>query len=304
MAKLDKNSKSVTASKPVTAPTPEPHPEEVVIPMRVSVIVITRNQLPGLRRTLASIEKSVPREMLEILVVDAGSEDGTRDIESEFAAIKLLRTPKNFGWTKSANIGTRTAKGEYLFFLHPGVEIAPNSVMELAGRLDAEADVTVVCPLERNALGETVGRSFALPTPDELSTRVSTGEWPMANGPDFPAGAPFMIRRQAIVQINYLDEKRYGQFGADLDLFYQLKRGGRRVVLATDVPVLVSTRPTELAAGSDPVDIAHGAATYAGKWHGFGAGLGMRLKFALSRLGSLDFGGFLGVLTGSKTDGQ
>ena len=131
MAKPDKN------PKPVTPPVPEPPPEPVVIPLRVSVIVITRNQLEGLRRTLASIERSAPREMLEILVVDAGSEDGTRDIESEFAAIKLLRTPKNFGWTKSANIGTRTAKGEYLFFLHAGVELEPDTVVRLAERLDS-----------------------------------------------------------------------------------------------------------------------------------------------------------------------
>lgn len=295
-------------AKPDKYPKPElipaPIPEPVIIPMRVSVIVITRNQLEPLRQTLTSVERSLPREMLEILIVDAGSDDGTRDIEADFPAIKLLRTPKNFGWTKSANIATRTAKGEFLFFLPPGVEIEADTIAALMARLDQATEVTVVCPQERNSAGEVVGRCYSLPTPAELSTRVSTGHWPMAAGQDFPAGAPFMIRRQAIVQINYLDEKRYGQFGGDLDLFYQVKRGGRRVLLADDVAVKVSSRPTELGLGSDPVDMAHGAATYTGKWYGFGAGLGMRLQFALARLGSLDFGGFLGVLSGAKTDGK
>ena len=296
MAKPDKN--------PQPVPTPEPIPEPVVIPMRVSVVIITRNQVDALRRTLASVERSVPREMLEILVVDPGSEDSTRDIEGEYPAIKLLRTPKNFGWTKSANIGTRTAKGEFLFFVPPGAELEPDTIARLIARLDAESDATVVCPAERNSAGESVGRCYALPTPDDLSARVTSGQWPMAAGKDFPAGAPIMIRRQAIVQINYLDEKRYGQFGADLDLFYQVKRGGRRVVLADDIAVRATSRPTELALGTDRVDMAHGAATYTGKWFGFGAGLGMRLKLALGRLTSLDFGGFAGVLMGSKTDGQ
>jgi glycosyltransferase involved in cell wall biosynthesis len=299
MAKLDKSTKTIPATKPEVIAE-----EPVTIPLRVSVIVITLNQVDALRRTLASLERSVPREMLEILVVDPGSSDATRDIEASYPAIKLLRTPRNFGWTKSANIGTRTAKGDFLFFLPPGVEVQPDTVARLAAVLDAESDVTVVCPLERNAAGETIGRSFALPSPAELSTRVSSGQWPMASGNDFPAGAPIMIRRQAIVQINYLDEKRYGQFGADLDLFYQIKRGGRRVALAADAPVVVASRPTELATGSDPVDMAHGAATYAGKWFGFGAGLGMRIKFALGRLGSFDLPGFVGVLSGSKTDGK
>ncbi len=293
-------------AKPDLHPKPEsvPLPETVPVPLRVSVIVIAHNQVGALRQSLAALERSTPREMLEVLVVDAGSDDSTRDIETDFPAIKLLRTPKNFGWTKSANIGTRTAKGEFLFFLPPGVEVQTDTVERLTARLDAESDVTVVCPVERNSSGETVGRSFQLPSPAELSARVSGGQWPMASGLEFPAGAPIMIRRQAIVQINYLDEKRYGQFGADLDLFYQVKRGGRRVALADDVPVLVRERPTELALGTDPVDMAHGAATYTGKWFGFGAGLGMRVKLALSRLGSLDLGGFVGVLSGSKTDGQ
>lgn len=272
--------------------------------MRVSVVIITRNQVDALRRTLATVERSVPREMLEILVVDPGSDDATRDIEGEYPGIKLLRTPKNFGWTKSANIGTRTAKGEFLFFLPPGAEIEPDTIARLVARLDEASDATVVCPAERNSAGENVGRCFTLPTPDQLTARVKTGQWPMASGPDFPAGAPILIRRQAIVQINYLDEKRYGQFGADLDLFYQVKRGGRRVILAEEIPVRVTSRPTELALGSDPVDMAHGAATYTGKWFGFGAGLGMRIKLALGRLAGLDFGGFAGVLMGSKTDGQ
>lgn len=309
MAKLDKNTKREIAPKTELTLQPEPAEAPALIPMRVSVIVIARNQVEALRRTLHSVERSVPREMLEILVVDAGSDDATRDIETDYPAVRLLRTPKNFGWTKSANIGTRTAKGELLFFLPPGVEVEPNTIERLAARFnddrpDTESDVAVVRPLERNAAGETVGRSFALPTPSEVSSRVRHNRWPMAAGPEFPAGAPIMIRRQSIVQINYLDEKRYGQFGGDLDLFHQVKRGGKRVALAEDVPVMVANRPTELSNGTDPVDMAHGAATYAGKWFGFGTGLGMRIQFALARLGSLDFGGFLGVLSGSKTDGQ
>lgn len=309
MPKLDKNTKREIAPKTELTVQPEPAAEPALIPLRVSVIVISRNQVEALRRTLQSIERSVPREMLEILVVDAGSDDATRDIETDFPAVRLLRTPKNFGWTKSANIGTRTAKGDLLFFVPPGVVVEPDTIEKLAARFgddrpDSESDVAVVRPLERNAAGETVGRSFALPTTSEVSARVSTGQWPMAPGSEFPAGAPIMIRRSSIVQINYLDEKRYGQFGGDLDLFHQVKRGGKRVALVEEAPVLVESRPTELSHGTDPVDLANGAATYAGKWFGFGSGLGLRIQFALARLGSLDFGGFVGVLSGSKTDGQ
>lgn len=286
-----------------TVPPPEP------IPLKVSALVVTRNQAEAARRTVAALEKSTPRGMLEIIVADCGSQDGTQRLDEEFPAIKLLRNARNFGWTKIANIGTRTARGEYLFLLYPGAEVEPGTIAKLAAHLEADAAAAAVVPLERDASGATVSTFFALPGPDQLSQRRAAGHWGPAQtlpatgaAVEFPAGAPVMIRRQAIVQINYFDDK-YGQFGADLDLFFQVKRGGRKVVFLPEAVVLSSQRPPELAHGYQPADLAHGIARYLGKWHGFGTGLSTRIGGAFSRLSSADLGGFLGVLTGSKVDG-
>lgn len=289
------------AENPVT-----PQPE----PLKVSALVIARKAYEAARRTVAALEQSTPREILEIVVADCGSQDGTATLDVDFPSVSMLRMPKNFGWTKAANIGTRTAKGEYLFLVPPGVEVAPGTVGKLAAYLDADTNAAAAVPLERSPDGAVVSTLYALPDADALGRRRSTGNWgPTAaipsdiTGVEFPAGAPVMVRRQAIVQINYFDEKRFGQFGADLDLFFQMKRSNRRVAFLPGVEVVTHQRVPELAHGYEGADLAHGAASYLGKWFGVGSGLGARIGGAFGRLGSGDLGGFARVLSGSKVDG-
>jgi len=289
-------------------PTPTPPPEP--IPLKVSALIVTRNQVDLTRATVSALETTAPREMLEIIVADCGSRDGTERLDEEFPQVSIMRNARNFGWTKIANIGTRTAKGDYLFLLYPGAEVDPSTVAKLAAHLEADPAAAAVVPLERNAGGEAVSTLYPLPDAVALATRRASGGWgpapalPAAGAAiEFPAGAPVMIRRQAIVQINFFDN-RFGQFGADLDLFFQIKRGGRKIVYLPTAEVRSSGRPPELAHGFDPADVAHGIASYTGKWHGFGSGLGARAGGAFSRLSAGDLGGFLGVLTGSKVDGS
>lgn len=247
--------------------------------------------------------------MLEIIVADCGSRDGTQQLDEEFPEIIMMRNARNFGWTKIANIGTRTAKGEYLLLLYPGAEVEPGTVAKLAGYLEADPSAAAVVPLERDESGTVVSTFYALPSASELGQRGKQGHWgpgqalpASGQSVEFPAGAPIMVRRQAIVQINYLDS-RYGQFGADLDLFFQIKKGGRKIVYLPEAVVKSSERKPELAHGYDASDLAHGTASYLGKWQGTGAGLSARIGGAFSRLSGADLGGFLGVLTGSKVDG-
>jgi GT2 family glycosyltransferase len=289
-------------------PAPVPPPAEP-IPLKVSALIVTRNQAEAARRTVAALERSAPREMLEIIVADCGSTDGTARLDEEFPNIIVLRNARNFGWTKIANIGTRTARGEYLLLLYPGAEVEPGTVAKLAGVLEADPNAAGVVPLEQDASGAAVSTFFALPDAAGLARRRAEGKWgtplplPAAGANiEFPAGAPVLLRRQAIVQINYFDDK-YGQFGADLDVFHQVKRGGRKLGFVPDAVVRSNGRPPELAHGYQPADLAHGIARYLGKWQGFGTGLSTRIGGAFSRLSAADLGGFVGVLTGSKVDG-
>ena len=274
-------------------------PIEVPLGPRTSVLVVTRDCADALRRCLAALEASVPREAIEITVVDNGSRDGSAQLDGEFPGANFLRLPKNFGYTKAANIGIRGAKGEYVFLLPPTIEVAPDTVAKLTARMDAEAELGAVCPAPASA--------YPLPSPEQLYA-----EWKGRTGlQEVPAGAAavyvrdsaILVRRTFLAGMRNFDP-RYGDFGAQLDLCRQLRNAGKKLAVLPEVRV---QRNPALAGEGGTVDTAdrlNGIAAYAGKYHGFGSAFKIRLGAALSSLFGFRFGVLSGILGGQKIDGD
>lgn len=285
--------------------------EEVSTPLRVSVLIVCRNRHAALRRTLKSLEASASAAETEVLVADNASTDGSATLDTEFPGAKFLRMPRDFGWTKALNIATRTAKGEYAFLLPPGAEIQPDTVGRLVARLDADAadvegSLVAVCPLIESA------RFFPLPdagrvkafcrtgTPgDPLDVDLSQPEVAV----EYPAGSPMMIRRRAIVTINYFD-RRFGQYWSDADLCAQIRRAGKRIKLLPGVRV--AGEPGHPFGETDnpayAADAIAGGAAYLAKYHGVGVAFAFRLAAALASMTRPRV--LLGVVTGQKVDGS
>ncbi len=81
----------------------------------------------------------------EIIVVDDGSKDGTRDIcdiyQKKFDKIKVIRQ-QNAGLSAARNSGIKKAKGEYLAFVDGDDLVAPNFLVRLWSIIElADADI-------------------------------------------------------------------------------------------------------------------------------------------------------------------
>ena len=150
---------------PVIAAEPEPRPEEIDLPpaIRVTALIFSYDSAPALRRCLSALEGSNDRASIEILVVDCGSHDESAQLDSEFSGITMLRLPRYFGRTKALNIGTRSAAGEYLFFMTPEVEVLPTTIPSLVAQLEASPETVAVCPL---LLDTEIQRALQQPTSD------------------------------------------------------------------------------------------------------------------------------------------
>lgn len=81
-------------------------------PGQISVIIPALNEAGHLRTTLLSLQTDPGPE---IIVVDGGSRDATRDIALA-AGVTVLRAPR--GRARQQNLGAAAASGEILFFLH------------------------------------------------------------------------------------------------------------------------------------------------------------------------------------------
>lgn len=310
--------------------------EEVGTGIVVSAIVVSYNSKPALIRSVESLKASGIGEGMEILVVDCGSRDSSAQIDHEISSITVLRLPRHFGLTKARNIGARTARGRYLLFLDPGVEVRPETVELLAAKLDADPSVVIACPLIVDRAGRPVSHVGDLPALERLYQAWRRGDcW----SPTLPGTAPvqpealnaaevvtgaadpraMLVRAQFLRGMNYFDEK-YGQFGSNLQLFAQISTAAKRIVILTAAKAVSGEgedvwKPSDTAARADLcADYAAGLIRYARYW-GLGPSLGMRLKVlagallgtvaALVTLGDLGFrmAVLTRVLSGAKIDG-
>lgn len=276
----------------------------------ITALVLTRNQGDRLRACLEALDRSVPRETLEILVVDNGSSDETPAIMADFPLANTLRLPKDFGSTRALNIGIRTAKGELVFLLTPGVEVQPDTLSQLAARLLSSPDIGAVCPY--------VSAWYRLPTAADLKLALTNGDLPDAQdvpesadaiAVDYPRGAPLMIRRAFLVGMNYFDEL-FGEFWWDLELCWQIRNAGKRILILPWLRI----GSNERVPASGPVasaDLAIGASRFIGKHQGTGTGARLRSAAVLYSLGrfltfrqsGFHFKRMSALLTGQKIDG-
>ncbi|MFN9297798.1 MAG: glycosyltransferase [Acidobacteriota bacterium] len=258
-------------------------------PIRVSVVVVSQQQVELLRATLTALARREKPEESEIIVVDCGSQDGSARLDDEFESITLLRLQRNFGWTKAVNIATRTSKGEYLLLLPNGVEVAPDTIGRLLAGIESDPEVGAVCP---------AGDCYALPQAGERELRaVGAAE------AEYPFDQPVLLPRIAIVSMNYLPDA-YGQFYGDLDLFYKMRGAGKRILVLADLVLSRSRAPqTLIDEEMAEADQISGLASFYSKNYGFGAWLRFLLGQSLRALFGFRLGLMGKLLSGAKVDG-
>lgn len=274
----------------------------------MSIVIVAHNCEAALRRSIAALEASAGREQFEILTVDAGSTDGCPRIDAGFPAVTVLRLPRNFGKTRARNIGMRTAQADLILFLDPGVEVRPGAVQALASTLESREDLTAAGLALEDPSGAPIQTAFNLPTPSELAeASLRSVHLPRASAADGTAEAidetAFMVRRNFVAGMNYLDEKRFSEHWSLLEVCWQIRNAGKKILV---VPAAKAVFHPDAPAPSDEnlyaADRVSGAAAYISKHLGFGSGISFRIKCLLSALGSLRLRLALSILTGNRLD--
>ncbi len=297
--------------------------EEPAPTLKTSVLIVSYNCEPALRRCLEALEATQPREIFEILVVDKGSRDGSPLVDVDYPNVTVLRLPRNFGRTKARNIGARTAKGDYLLLLEPEIEVLPDTVATLTERLEAEPEAVAVCPLIVDSAGEPVSKIGPLPAPNDLYRAWAAGKsWEKMGcrcvPPDllrsecapveYPDSRAVLVRSQFVRGMNYFDE-RYGEFGSDLELFRRVRGASRHILLLPSVKVITHGdeglwSPDSAARTALVADYGIGIIGYSDKHFGWGAGLKVRLRMWFRALATLQLGLLTQLLGGQKIDGS
>ena len=96
-------------------------------PGLVSVLILNWNGAQFLSRCLASVRAQTYR-LLEIVVIDNGSIDGSADQMAGQADVRLIRNGRNLGFAMAYDQAIPSAAGEFILLLNMDALLAPDYV--------------------------------------------------------------------------------------------------------------------------------------------------------------------------------
>jgi succinoglycan biosynthesis protein ExoA len=152
---------------------------------RISVVLPCLDEEPFVRGAIDSLRHGTyDAAPIEILVVDGGSSDRTREIVAEIAAgdarVRLLENPRRTT-PIALNIGIRAARGEIIVRADAHTQYPPNYIEVLVRALEESGADLVGCGEE------------AAPAEDRLIPLAIA----LALGGRFATGSPYRYRRQS-----------------------------------------------------------------------------------------------------------
>jgi len=114
--------------------------------MKLSIIIPVYNTAEYLPACLDSVIYPELGEY-EVIIVNDGSKDASPEIAQSYAEkypeLVRLINKENGGLGDARNHGTKSAKGEYIFFLDSDDRLAPNAVPEIMDTLQDEPDLLI-----------------------------------------------------------------------------------------------------------------------------------------------------------------
>jgi hypothetical protein len=133
---------------------------------RASVVLAVYNGERFLRAALDSVLRQTFDD-LELIVVNDGSTDSSREIVAEYddPRIRLIDNPHNLGLTPSLNRGIAAARGEFIARLDADDVATPDRLARQVAFLDRNPDVALVGSWYRNI--------------DEHGRRLARGQFPL-----------------------------------------------------------------------------------------------------------------------------
>lgn len=213
--------------------------------MRVSIIIVTWNALPLLKKCLPSVVAS-DYPGVEIILADNASTDGSAEwVEKTFPGVRVVRHPENWAFCRGNNAAVPHATGDILVFLNNDVEVPPGWLQPLV-RAFADPDIAAVQPkllqyddrsrfeyagasggfIDWLGYPFTRGRVF-------FDAEVDSGQYNDARDIFWATGAAMAVRRSAWEEAGGFDEQFFMHM-EEIDLSWRLQRMGYRIRVVPD----------------------------------------------------------------------
>jgi GT2 family glycosyltransferase/glycosyltransferase involved in cell wall biosynthesis/predicted nuclease with TOPRIM domain len=212
---------------------------------RVSVVVLTYNNLAFTEACLDSIELYSDYPDLEVIVVDNASSDGSREWLRDWQRApsaaghqrRLFLNEDNLGFSAGNNVGLRAATGDVLVMLNNDTYVTPGWVRGLCNHLRQDPGLGLLGPVTNNIGNEArIEIHYADMAGMIAEARKYTGRHPGRRLP-IRTAAFFCVamRRDVYERIGDMDEAFGVGFFEDDDYCRRIEQAGLAVACAEDV---------------------------------------------------------------------
>ena len=199
----------------------------------VTTIVVNWNGRDYLDKCLSSLLAQTYHPH-EIVLVDNGSTDGSADyVETRYAAVRVIRLPKNTGFAEANNVAMRQATGAYVALINNDAHAEPDWLETMVMAAESDPGVGMVAckmlfagaPGMINSTGLVLDwagfcwdwRGGQADDPAEVAIQECFG----------PSGAAALYRRAMLDDVGLFDEDFFA-YAEDADLDWRAQRAGWR----------------------------------------------------------------------------
>jgi hypothetical protein len=204
---------------------------------RVSAIVVNYNRRDLLHDCLSSLLTPRDGYLIEVILVDNASSDGSADfVRTRFPQVKLFANRENEGYARACNRGIRSSCGDSVLILNGDIIVQTGAIEHLAEFLRSRENAGAVCGRLLNPDGsiqrEYLGARF--PGLKQVFHFFKHGRTYMAYDHidfdavckiDQPPGACMMVKRSVIDEVGLMDE-RFFLWYEDVDWCLRMRKAG------------------------------------------------------------------------------
>lgn len=202
----------------------------------LSIVIVNFNTKDLLHACLTSIYTSLSHAVFsyEIIVVDNGSKDGSREMmQKEFKDVVLLKNEVNVGFGRANNVGIRASQGSFILLLNSDIQVLDDAIAKLYTFANKQTNSFIGAKLV-NADGSaqtSCGPFLTIPVAfvalflfgDRLRitrwspTKLTTVDW---------VSGACLIAPKVIFQDDLLFDEHVFMYMEELDLLYRAQKKG------------------------------------------------------------------------------
>lgn len=223
----------------------------------LSIIIVNWNVKNLLAACLRSVLDTSKELVLEIIVVDNNSTDGTVDlVRREFPQVLLIANDANVGFAGASNQALAICRGSYILLLNPDTVVLDDALVRMVDFLESHPEIGLIGPRLQSPNGDIqyyCARSF--PTPidwfwyysfigqlfpgSRFFGTLHLSYWDHKNSRQVEAlaGAAMLMPRQTLEEVGFLDEE-LPMYLEDIDYCYRVCMTGKQVYYLAEARIV------------------------------------------------------------------